>query len=437
MSSGELGQESPGIPGLPGKVAGMLPREVIEALMKAKKYLAGRDGADRLLPKGRVVEVVYIGRVTNFSLFRTEGTSTIDTVELPDSKVATPVIMPQKIVAVARRRLTELLRRYANLSSNQSSSHMNSILCRAVRLGYIKAMEHLGFKPPEGFSYTDVNKIEFVKDNKIKVTYKKNKQTKTEEYSCSSELKPNWNCWIQPPLGQGTDLGMDTFCPACVIFGAVLTDSDNVNMRASGGSLNVGIKSRVVPDPAFALYPRYEFKTHQKVAEGTLSTTGTSLYKEPHWIPATLVVGKIAFYDVTVVELLAVLQALVSAYRYGGRQSRFGGLEVDPIALSAGPYERISALALAEGLVEEKMKPLDDAVKQALKLLGNKFTAVVQDDKTRVRHPLRDSLLAILDDEEAFKELYEALWEDALAFDEAVINRVNMLKGSGKKGGRK
>lgn len=421
-----------------------LPNEVVEILGKVKKYLAERDGSDRLVPKGRVVEVVYIGRVTNFSLFRTEGASTIDTVELPDSKVATPVIMPQKIVAVARRRLTELLRRYAHLSPN----NMKNILCRALRLGYTKAVKHLGFSPPQGFSYSDVNNIEVIDDDKVKISYKKSRQMKSSQYSCSTVSKTNWNCWIQPPLEQGTDLGMDTFCPACVLFGAVLADSDNVNMKASGGSLNVGIKSRVIPDPAFALYPRYEFKTHQKVAEGTLSTTGLSLYKEPHWIPATLVIGKIAFYDVTEVELLAVLQALVSAYRYGGRQSRFGGLEIYPIAVSAGSYERTSALSLVEALIEEKKKPLAIATKQVLGQLGNSFTPVaeVSEEPTEgevggnysVRYPLRDALLSVLDDEERFKKLYAELWEDALAFDEALVNRVNKLKESSKrKGGRK
>ncbi len=409
-----------------------LPEELVEILNKMRNYLADRNGVDRLVPKGRVIEVVYIGRVTNFSLFRTEGTSTIDTVELPERKIVTPVIMPQKIVAATRRRLTELLRRYSGLSRD-SKENMKRFLCRALKLGYTKTLRHLGLNPPQGFTHDDINEIVATDNTKVIVTYKKGKNTKKVEYSCSSVSEVNWNCQIQPPLEQGTDLGMDTFCPACVLFGAVLTDSDNVNMKSSGGSLNVGIKSRVVPDPAFALYPRYEFKTHQKVAEGTLSTTGMSLYKEPHWIPATLVIGKIAFYDVTETELIAVLQALVSAYRYGGRQSRFGGLEIYPIAISAGSYERISALSLAEILIKENKEPLAITVKRALEILNSSFTPVVQVEETAVKHILRNALLAILDDEDKFKKLYTELWEDALVFDEALVKRVNELKNSTKK----
>ncbi len=391
---------------------------------KLEKYLARRDEADRILPKARVVEIVYLGVVTNYSLFRTEGTSTIDTVELPGKSVTTPVIMPQKIIAIARRRLTELLRSYVNIEDKKYVR--DKIVCRALELGYTKALYHLGVTPPK--DYPKIVGIEKSGDGKFKATFRKSRGpgTKTLEIRCS-EYTPSWDCWIQPPLEQGTDLGMDTYCPACVLFGAVLTADENVNMMSSGGSLNIGIKSRVAVDPAFSLYPRYEFKTHQKVAEGVLSNTGMSLYKEPHMVPASLVVGKIALYDVTEAEFLAVLLSMVSAKRYGGRQSRFGGLDIYPVAISAGMYERVSALELAEALVSDTKVPLGKAIDGVLDNLGNKFTKIVEKDK-EYEHVMRAKLLEHLDNEDKFKSLFRELWEDALSFDEALVKRVEWLK---------
>ena len=403
----------------------LIPGNSIDNIAKIKPYLAQRDGNDRILPKARVIEVIYLGVVTNFSLFRTEGTSTIDTVELPKSKLTTPVIMPQKIVAIARRKLTELLRRYSKLEPDK----MKKYICDALKLKYIKPVMHLNINLPQGFDYNNIANIE-VNDNEVKITYEKGRnKNEKQHYSCSSIPQVSWDCWIQPPIEQGTDLGMDTYCPACVIFGAVLTNRDNIHLNSAGGSLNVGIKSRIAMDPAFSLYPRYEFRTHQKVAEGTLSNTGMSLYKEPHMIPGSLVIGKMAFYDVTEAEMVAVLQALISAYRQGGRQSRYGGLEVYPIALSAGSFERISALSLAEALVSEEVKPLDEAVEATLGRLDNRFIRLVE-PSNGYQFVFRNKLLSILDDESQFKSLYAELWEDAIEFDRALVDRIIQLKSS-------
>lgn len=388
-----------------------------------KDYLVGRD-EDRLLPKARIIEIVYLGVVTNYSLFRTEGASTIDTVELPSKGVSTPVIMPQKITAITRRRLTELLRKYSMAKGNKDQ--IEDFVRRAIKLGYVKAFQHIGISAdelPKGQQLEKLMSIEIDESNII-LQFKNNSK---KEFQISSD-KIEWNCWIQPPIQQGTDLGMDTYCPACVLFGAVLTDADNLFMRASGGSLNIGIKSRVVVDPAFSLYPRYEFKTHQKVGEGTLSTTGMSLYKEPHVIPASLVVGKIALHDVTEAELLAVLISLVSAKRYGGRQTRYGGLEIYPVAISAGAYEKISALELAEQLASENKKPLNDAISETLKYLNNKFVSLVTNTGNGYKHTFREALLQYLDDTDKFKQLFKELWEDALSFDKSLVERVLWLK---------
>jgi len=362
-----------------------------------ESYLASREGADRLLPKGRIVEVVYIGLVTNFSLFRTEGTGNIDVVEIP-RKGTVPVIMPQKIVAITRRRLTGLLRLYREKEKRREeerkgTNKIREILRKAAELGYIRAK--------------------------------------------SGEI--DWDCWIQPPLGEGTDLGMDGFCPACTIFGAVLTQDLNQNLKKD---MNIGIRSRVAMDPAFSVYPYYEFKTHQKVSEGSLSTTGTALFKEPHVEPGSIVIGKLALYDVTKAELIAVLLSLVSSERFGGGQMKYGGLKIIPVAVAGSHYETISAYQLAEQLICGEKESLEAVAKKVAEILPskNKFKIAVNFSDSGMESKLLSELLGILDDKDDekaqserkydFKQLFDELWEDALSFDEAVVNRIKWLSES-------
>ncbi|MEB3760124.1 MAG: type I-D CRISPR-associated protein Cas7/Csc2 [Desulfurococcales archaeon] len=256
---------------------------------------------NRIYPMAKRIEVVFIVEAGNYLLLRTEGPGDINAVTLPESGHRVPVILPEKLQAVTRRTLLQLLRNHYNNHSDE----VNKFIRKAQELGFTKASEH---------------------------------------------LKSGWNCTIQPPLASGgekaTDLGMDGYCPSCTIFGVALTSQQ---LKPISG-MSVGIKTRIHFDPAFATVEGILPATHNKVSEGMLSTTGQSLYTEIHVEPGTIFIGRAVITDVTLPELLAVLGSLIHVEEIGGRSGVYGTVKIRLAGIRCGTHSSTTALELADNL---------------------------------------------------------------------------------------
>ena len=284
-------------------------------LDEVRPCLRGIGEKGRLFPNGRRIEVVFTVTAANLLLLRTEGPGDINEATLPESGVSVPVIQPQKLMAVVRRRLLQALRMYRD-----SGADLRPFIERAQKLGFKKAEEH---------------------------------------------LKSGWNCTIQPPLAQSgeksTDIGMDGYCPACTIFGAALTEAQ---YSKAGGTMSVGIKTRVHFDPAFATTRKVQPETHNKVTEGTISTTGGALFNEIHVMPGTVFVGRVVLHDVTEPELLAVLYSLVTTEEVGGRSGVYGTVKVELLGIRCGAYSLTTALELADAIAGKRIEKPSEVKKK-------------------------------------------------------------------------
>jgi len=347
--------------------------EWIEAVKPCLREI-GEEG--RVFPKGKRVEVVFTVKAGNFLLLRTEGPGDINEATLPESGIDVPVIQPQKLMAVVRRRLLQALRAYRD-----SGADLREFIEKAKKLGFKKAEEHLA---------------------------------------------KGWNCTIQPPLAQSgekmTDVGMDGYCPACTIFGAALTEAQ---YKEAGGEMSIGIKTRVHFDPAFATTRKILPETHNKVSEGTLSTTGGALYTDIHVMPGTVFIGRVTMHDLTLPELLAVLYSLATIEEIGGRAGVYGTVKVNLLGIRCGDLSVTSALDLADKLAKEgaeKPSVIEEKLEDFLKKQG--FKPISNSDVL--------SLVKVDDKEGVFKEL----WRSSIDYVEQMHNWVLSLK-SGKKARRK
>lgn len=311
-------------------------------LETVRPCLRGIGESRRLFPNGKRVEVVFTVKAANMLLLRTEGPGDINEATLPETGISVPVIQPQKLMAVVRRRLLQALRMYRD-----SGADLRPYIEKARDLGFTKAEEH---------------------------------------------LRSGWNCTIQPPLAQGgektTDIGMDGYCPACTIFGAALTEAQ---YSKAGGTMSVGIKTRVHFDPAFATTRKVQPETHNKVTEGTISTTGGALFNEIHVMPGTVFVGRVVMHDVTEPELLAVLYSLITTEEVGGRSGVYGTVRVELLGIRCGDYSATTALELADEIARTRTeKPseitghLDNNINQlGFEKLSNKDVLGMVDPKKR------------------------------------------------------
>jgi CRISPR type I-D-associated protein Csc2 len=360
------------------------------------KWLRGVNEKGRVFPKNKKVEIVFVVEAVNAILPRTEGVEDITLFKLPGTEYEVPTILPEKLQAVSRRRMLAYLRNHA--SSNSES--LKSIFEQLSNL----------------FVFTSKNKKVVVRFAKA-VKYKDN--------------PAEWNCFIQPPGGdvtKATDVGMDGFCPACALFGTVIT---NVNLEFSDEKANknlfgesVGVKSRVEFDPAFAISDRsvsVADLTHNKVSDG-VSWTGQSLFTEYHVVPGTVFVGKVTLEDVTEPELKAFLAVLSTIDRLGGRERVFGGVRVHIVGVKGGHYETVSALELARELAKkygDSLPPVEQVVKDLEEMLeGKGFTSV---DTEKFKKLVGES------------KLWDELWESTLEYDRQVVERILLIvKGEGK-----
>lgn len=352
----------------------MSTSDIVEAVSPCLRRI-GEDG--RVFPKGRRVEVVFTVDAENFLLLRTEGPGDINEATLPEAGIDVPVIQPQKLMAVVRRRLLQALRAYRD-----SGADLTSFIMKAKELGFKKAEEH---------------------------------------------LVKGWNCTIQPPLAQSgekmTDVGMDGYCPACTIFGAALTEAQ---YEQAGGEMSIGIKTRVHFDPAFATTRKVLPETHNKVSEGTLSTTGGALYTDIHVMPGTVFVGRVTMHDLTLPELLAVLYSLATVEEVGGRAGVYGTVRVNLLGIRCGEYSLASALDLADMLAREGVERPSEARKRLSSIL-----------KDRGFKPLSNNVILSLVRVDEKEGVFKELWESSIDYVEQMHNWVKSLKSSKGKRARK
>jgi len=340
-------------------------------LESVKPCLRSIGESGRLFPNGKRIEVIFTVKAANMLLPRTEGPGDINEATLPETGTLVPVVQPQKLMAVVRRRLLQALRLYRD-----SGADLRPFIEKAEKLGFKKAKEH---------------------------------------------LESRWNCTIQPPLAQSgektTDVGMDGYCPACTIFGVALTEAQY--SKASGTS--IGVKTRVHFDPAFATTRKVQPETHNKVTEGTISSTGGSLFNEIHVMPGTVFIGRAVLHDVTEPELLAVLYSLITTEEVGGRSGVYGTVRIELHGIRCGEYSVTTALELADSLAgKEKPSEIVGALKEKLRALG--FDLISNNEILSVVKPTEKD------------GIFKKLWESSIDYVEQLDKLINDLKSStGKK----
>ncbi len=368
-------------------------------LNSTSPYLRKIDENERIYPSGKHVELVFIIKAANFLLLRTEGPGDINEATLPESKIAVPVIQPQKLMAVVRRRMLQALRDY-----KKSGADLGKFISSASELGFQKARD-------------------IVNEVQEKVKKKEIDEKKSNEY-----LTKMWNCTIQPPIAGGgemaTDIGMDGFCPACTIFGAALTKVQLEGIE----NMSIGIKTRVHFDPTFSTSRMVVPETHNKVSEGHLATTGGALFSDVHVMPGTIFVGRATLHDLTEPELLAVLYSLAATEEIGGRSGVYGTIKVELLGIRGGSYSTTTSLELADEIVKQGLeKPSDivNALKDKLRKL--EFTEISNNEVLSRVDPTK------VDNNAVFTQL----WESNIKFVEQMVNWINELKGETKRRGRR
>jgi len=376
----------------------LIPEEV-------KQYLRKPDEPDRVFPKNKKVEVVFLVEAVNAILPRTEGADDITIIKLPGTEYEVPIILPEKLQAVARRKMLAQLRNFRDAKPDKLKKYLEKL----VRIYSYKSRK----SKEKGGGETEVS-VNFVKAREIVNTPEK------------------WNCFIQPPGGdvsKATDVGMDGYCPACALFGAALTNNE-IELLKEGRNIfdeAVGLKSRVEFDPAITFLDKEKTVasyTHSKVSDG-VSWTGMSLYCEQHVLPGTIFVGKVTLEDVTEDELKAFLAVLSAVDRLGGRERIYGGVRVHLVGIRGGRYETVSALEIARHLAKKYgnsniIPAVEDVRDDVLKYVENKYS---------FKEIKSEDFLKLLDVNDA----WDSLWGDTVEYDRKVVGRIlELIRGAGK-----
>lgn len=350
--------------------------KTLDLIEKVKPCLRGVGEEGRVFPKARRVEIVFLVEAANYLLLRTEGPGYINAVTLPESRLEVPVILPEKLQAVTRRKMLHLLRDYKDHAANEVKKFVEE----AANLGFVKAEEH---------------------------------------------LKNGWNCTIQPPIAEtgekATDLGMDGYCPACTLFGAALTGNQIKDLER----MSIGIKTRVHFDPAFATRRGIVPATHNKVTESLLSTTGQALYSEVHVEPGTVFVGRAVLTEVTEPELTAFLYTLAQIEEIGGRAGVYGTIRVHLLGVRCGKHSATTALELAEELAKEGKTTITEAENHLKKKLEKLDFQPVDGREilSTVEHSKPDGL-------------FQRLWDSSIDYARQVIEWIHSLRTPLKDAGK-
>jgi hypothetical protein len=134
-------------------------------------YLREPSEPDRVFPKNKKVEIVFLVEAVNAILPRTEGVEDITLIKLPGTEYEVPVILPEKLQAVARRRMLAQLRKFRDEKPDRLGEYL-----RALASAFKYSKKSRGKKEEEAF-------VGFVKAG----MYADNPKA--------------WNCYIQPPGG--------------------------------------------------------------------------------------------------------------------------------------------------------------------------------------------------------------------------------------------
>ena len=105
------------------------------------KYLRSPDEKDRLFPKNKKIEIVFLVEAVNAILPRTEGVEDITLMKLAGTDYEVPVILPEKLQAVARRKLLAQLRSYKDLKPEKLGDYFRET--RKDAEGFIRDPEVL------------------------------------------------------------------------------------------------------------------------------------------------------------------------------------------------------------------------------------------------------------------------------------------------------
>ena len=356
-----------------------------------KNWLRGINEPDRVFTKNKKVEIVFLVEAVNAILPRTEGVEDITLFKIAGTEYEVPAILPEKLQAIARRRMLAYLRSHRD----RNEEKIRKYLSKLVKIVIFRTKSKKKGEEKEA-SVGFVRAEEFLKPNK------------------------KWNCYIQPPGGDSrntTDVGMDGFCPACALFGVALDSNKISGIRDEA----IGIKSRVEFDPAVAVTDKTKSVagyTHNKVSDG-VSWTGQSLYKEPHVQPGTIFIGKVTLEDVTEPELKAFLATLSAIDRLGGRERIYGGVRIHLVGIRGGGYETVSAYEIAKELVKEygeKLPDINEVVEKIQKIISKKgFLKINTEDFKK-----------LVDND----TVWDKLWESTVEYDRQVIARVlDLVKG--------
>ncbi|MGC8983441.1 MAG: type I-D CRISPR-associated protein Cas7/Csc2 [Desulfurococcaceae archaeon] len=348
--------------------------DVNEVISNLKSHFRNPMEPDRVFAKGKKVELVYVVVSKGVPLFRTEGPDDVTLFEIrtKTGKVDVPAILPEKIAAKLRRNMLELLRAHPP---------SEDVLKKYAELGFLKIL--------------------------------------VEESGGARKLK--WNCYVAPPIKEEHEgVGMCGFCPACNILGTVITDRE-----LKGAKTSYGLKSRVAFDVAFATAPYEESVvtlTHNKVGDG-VSYTGTALWEESHVVPGVVFVGKVVLSDVTELEFKLVLKALESITRLGGSETKYGSVQVIPLAVKAGSEETVSSYDIARYVLENyKAAPPEDVVRCIANYLQEKgFSLLVKVDAK-----LEDMKTGL---KITTKELEELWANDNYEFSKSVVEQIKRVEG--------
>jgi len=372
----------------------LIPEEV-------KQYLREPDEPDRIFPKNKKVEVVFLVEAVNAILTRTEGVEDITIIKLPGTEYEVPVILPEKLQAVARRKMLAQLRNFRDAKPDELKKYLEKL----VRIYSYKSKKR-------GGGETEVS-VNFVKAREVVNTPK------------------DWNCYIQPPGGdisKATDVGMDGFCPACALFGVAITSNEVEFLKDGKNTFGeaVGLKSRVEFDPAIAFLDKEKTVasyTHSKVSDG-VSWTGMSLYSEQHVLPGTIFVGKVTLEDITENELKAFLAVLSAIDRLGGRERIYGGVRVHLVGIRGGRHETVSALEIAEHLAKDYG---NSTVMPTVETVRDNVLKYV--DKYSFKEIKSEDFLKLLDD----NDIWDRLWSDTVEYDRKVVEKIlELVRGTGK-----
>lgn len=369
-------------------------------LDKAKKYLVERTGSplEALPGGGGVVNVYFVVKAESDMIVRHNDPDEI--VEVDVKGYATPAITDTKLDGAYRRTLVQQI--------------------SLVFKDYVKEIRE-----------AIENTLKQFMNSNNDVTKAIATALLDKNYARLKILDNPYTCAIRPYGAGGKEYveGLCGECPNCYLFGYAVAEEERgktVKIQLDGGkegkketlSLEIGgynIQSRVRGDLYPATAPSSmvtEMRTHNAVDDAT-KTTGQALFNVRVVKAGTIFVGKLAYYDVSLNELLLLLATLVKIPRLGASTSDYGKVRIYVPALLFADQEVGSGYEMAEEIVPQvaatgKRLGLEEAVSfvksyvDRFKDLGYLYTS----------NNLTDKLYKL--NREWMKEIVKQAWVDTI-----------------------